>query len=391
MPFTIDTITYPRIFVPYFCYYFTMTQLRELTVLLERLAPTAYQESYDNSGLLVGNPATEITGVLVSLDATEAVVDEAIANGCNVVVSHHPIVFKGLKRLTGKTYVERTVIKAIKNDVALYAIHTNLDNVTGGVNFMIAEKLGLQNVRILAPKSQTLSKLVVFVPVENTQTLLTALHEAGAGKIGNYDHCSFRTEGIGTFRPLDGANPVIGTVNDNESVTEHRVEVIFPAYLENVMIAAMKQAHPYEEVAYDLYALNNQNQTIGAGAVGDLPAPMYSREWLRYLKFQMGLSVIRHTALLDTPVRRVAVCGGAGGFLLNDAVRAGADVFVTADYKYHEFFDADNRLTICDIGHYESEVFTKELIQRHLLKNFSTFAVILSETITNPVNYFFND
>ncbi len=366
-----------------------MPQLRELTAYLESLAPAAYQESYDNSGLLVGDLTAEITGVLVSLDATEAVVEEAIANGCNVVVAHHPIVFKGLKRFTGRTYVERTVIKAIKNDVALYAIHTNLDNVMGGVNFTIAEKLGLQNVRILAPKSQLLSKLVVFVPVESTQTLLNALYEAGGGQIGNYDHCSFRTEGTGTFRPLTGANPVIGTVGDDESLTEHRVEVLFPSHLESAMLAAMRQAHPYEEVAYDLYALNNPNQTVGSGAVGDLPAPMYAREWLRYLKHQMDLPLIRHTALPDKPIRRVAVCGGAGGFLLNNAVRAGADVFVTADYKYHEFFDADNRITICDIGHYESEVHTKDLLAGHLAKKFTTFAVILSQTVTNPVQYFF--
>lgn len=366
-----------------------MPQLRELTAYLEALAPAAYQESYDNSGLLVGDPTAEVTGVLVSLDATEAVVDEALTKGCNVVVSHHPIVFKGLKRFTGRNYVERTVIKAIKNDVALYAIHTNLDNVVGGVNFMIAEKLGLQNVRILAPKSQVLTKLVVFVPADSTPDVLNALYEAGAGQIGNYDRCSFRTEGIGTFRPLDGANPTIGTVGDEEHVTEHRVEVIFPSHLEHAMVSAMKRAHPYEEVAYDLYALNNQNQTVGSGAVGDLPAPMYGREWLHYLKHQMGLSVIRHTALLDKPIRRVAVCGGSGGFLLNDAVRAGADVFVTADYKYHEFFDADGRITICDIGHYESEVFTKDLLQQHLEKKFTTFAVILAETVTNPVEYFF--
>lgn len=367
-----------------------MPQLRELTTYLEAFAPVAYQESYDNSGLLVGDPTAEVTGVLVSLDATEAVVDEAITKGCNVVVAHHPIVFKGLKRFTGRNYVERTVMKAIKNDVALYAIHTNLDNVAGGVNFMIAEKLGLQNVRILAPKSQVLTKLVVFVPADSTSGVLNALYEAGAGKIGNYDRCSFRTEGTGTFRPLDGANPAIGTVGDEEHVTEHRVEVVFPNHLEHTMVAAMKRAHPYEEVAYDLYALNNQNQTVGSGAVGDLPAPMYGREWLHYLKHQMGLSVIRHTALPDKPVRRVAVCGGAGGFLLNDAVRAGAEVFVTADYKYHEFFDADGRITICDIGHYESEAFTKDLLQQHLEKKFTTFAVILAETVTNPVKYFFS-
>jgi dinuclear metal center YbgI/SA1388 family protein len=366
-----------------------MPQLRELTNYLEILAPAAYQESYDNSGLLVGDPTAEITGVLVSLDATEAVIDEALAKSCNVVVSHHPIVFRGLKKLTGRTYVERTVVKAIKNDVALYAIHTNLDNVVGGVNFMIAEKLGLQNVRILAPKSGVLTKLVVFVPAESTSDVLNALYEAGAGQIGNYDRCSFRTEGTGTFRPLDGANPAIGSVGDEESVAEHRLEVIFPSHLEHAMVTAMKRTHPYEEVAYDLYALNNQNQTVGSGAVGDLPASLHGREWLHYLKHQMGLSVIRHTTLLDKPIRRVAVCGGAGGFLLNDAIRAGAEVFVTADYKYHEFFDADDRITICDVGHYESEAFTKDLLQQHLAKKFTTFAVILSETTTNPVNYFY--
>lgn len=365
-----------------------MPQIRHLTAYLESLAPLAYQESYDNSGLIVGDPTTEIQGVLVTLDATEAVIDEAIAKGCNLVVAHHPIVFKGLKKLNGKTYVERTVIKAIKHDVAIYAIHTNLDNVVGGVNFKIAEKLALQNVRILAPKAQVLSKLVTFVPVADTQRVLDALYSAGAGQIGKYKNCSFRVNGTGTYQPGEGAQPVIGEVGDYHEEPENRLEVIFPSHQQGQMLAALRQSHPYEEVAYYLTALDNQNQEVGSGAVGDLAEPLAGEAWLAYLKQRMGLNLIRYTPLLDQPIRRVAVCGGVGSFLLSDAIRAGADVFVTADYKYHEFFDADKRILICDIGHYESEVFTKELISLHLAKKFTTFAVILAETDTNPVRYF---
>jgi dinuclear metal center YbgI/SA1388 family protein len=366
-----------------------MTLLRDLTRYLDAWAPPVYQESYDNAGLIVGDPNVPVTGVLVALDTTEAVVDEAIARGCNVIVAHHPIVFKGLKKLNGKNYVERTVIKAIKNDVAIFAAHTNLDHVAGGVNFQIAARLGLQNVQILAPKTQTLSKLVVYVPEANVNAVLTALYETGAGRIGSYDHCSFRVGGVGTFRPLTGANPVVGSVGHDETVQELRLEVLLPTYLEGAAVRAMQQAHPYEVPAYDLYALNNPNQTVGAGAVGDLPEPLDERTWLQHLKTSMNAAVVRHTPLRGQPVRRVAVCGGAGSFLLGDALRAGADAFVTADYKYHEFFDAEGRIVICDIGHYESEVFTKDLIQQHLAQKFTTFAVILSETNTNPVSYFF--
>ena len=365
-----------------------MTQIRHLTAHLEAFAPLAYQESYDNAGLIVGDPDADVTGVLVSLDATEAVVDEAIAKGCNVVVAHHPIVFRGLKKLNGKTYVERTVIKAIKNDVAIYAAHTNLDNVAGGVNFHIAEKLALQNVRILAPKAQVLSKLVVFVPTTDLGAVLKAVYEVGAGRIASYEHCSFRVGGRGTFRPLAGANPTVGQIDQDETVNEQRLEILLPTHQENAVVAAMTQAHPYEIPAYDLYPLNNANQTVGAGAVGDLAEPLDGAAWLSYLKTAMNLRVIRHTAPPERPIRRVALCGGSGSFLLPDAVRAGADVFVTADYKYHEFFDADGRILICDIGHYESEVFTKELIGGHLAKKFVTFAVILAQTDTNPVRYF---
>lgn len=366
----------------------TTPLIRDLTRYLDAWAPPAYQESYDNAGLIVGDPNVPVTGVLVSLDATEAIVDEAIAMNCNVIVAHHPIVFKGLKKLNGKNYVERTVIKAIKNDIAIFAAHTNLDSVAGGVNYHIASRLGLQNVQILAPKAQTLSKLVVYVPDADLPAVLSAVYEAGAGQIANYDHCSFRVGGTGTFRPLDGANPVVGEIAKDETVAEQRLEVLLPTYLEGAIVRAMQQAHSYEVPAYDLYALNNVNQTVGSGAVGDLPEAMDERTWLAHLKTTMNAAVIRYTLLRNKPVQRVAVCGGAGSFLLSDAVRAGADVFVTADYKYHEFFDADGRIVICDIGHYESEVFTKDLIAQHLRQKFTTFAVILADTDTNPVRYF---
>ena len=363
-------------------------QIRDLTRCLDAWAPPAYQESYDNAGLIVGDPDVPVTGVLVSLDTTEAIVDEAITKGCNVVVAHHPIVFKGLKKLNGKNYVERTVIKAIKNDIAIFAAHTNLDSVAGGVNYHIASRLGLQNVQILSPKKQTLSKLVVYLPDADVPGVLAAIYQAGAGHIAHYDHCSFRVGGTGTFRPLDGAKPVVGQLATDETVTEQRLEVLLPTYLERAVVRAMKQAHSYEVPAYDLYALNNTNQTVGAGAVGDLSFELAEIDWLTYLKQQMNVTVIRHTALRGKPVKRVAVCGGAGSFLLPDAIRAGADVFVTADYKYHEFFDAEGQTVICDIGHYESEVFTKDLIVQHLRQKFTTFAVISAETDTNPVFYF---
>ncbi len=365
-----------------------MTKIRHLAAHIEALAPLAYQESYDNVGLLVGDPNTDITGVLVTLDVTEAVVDEAIAKGCNVIVAHHPIVFKGLKKLNGKTYVERTVIKAIKNDVALYAAHTNLDNVAGGVNFKIAEKLNLKNVRILSPKTQLLTKLVTFVPVVDTQRVLDALYAAGAGQIGEYKNCSFRTSGTGTFQAGDNARPVIGEIGKYHEEAENRIEVIIPTHQQGQLLTALRQTHPYDEVPYYLTALDNLHQEVGSGAVGELPDALTGESWLAYLKEHMSLNLIRYTPLPNCPIRRIAVCGGVGSFLLPDALRAEADVFVTADYKYHEFFDAEGRIGICDIGHYESEVFTKDLIRGHLAEKFTTFAVILSVTDTNPVRYF---
>ncbi|OJJ15792.1 Nif3-like dinuclear metal center hexameric protein [marine bacterium AO1-C] len=365
-----------------------MPTVQQVTKYLEEFAPRVYQESYDNSGLIVGDPSMEVTGIMVSLDAIESVIDEAIAKNCNLVVAHHPIVFKGLRKLNGRNYVERTVIKAIKNDIGIYAIHTNLDNVAGGVNFKIAEKLGLENVKILAPKKQNQMKLTVFVPNEHTQQVLDALGKAGAGKIGNYEYCSFRTEGTGTFLGNEATNPAVGTKGQLEEVREDRIEVIFSTYLEGKVMQALRQAHPYEEVAYYLHALENTNTQIGSGAIGNLPEGLSGDAFLSYLKEKMDLKCIRHTNLLNKEIKKVAVCGGTGSFLLPRALGKGADVFITADYKYHEFFDADSKILIADIGHYESEQYTSELLRDYLVPNFEGLPVSITENNTNPINYF---
>jgi dinuclear metal center YbgI/SA1388 family protein len=362
-------------------------KIKDVTNYLESIAPRSYQESYDNSGLLVGDPQAEVTGILITLDCTEAVVHEAIESGCNLVVAHHPIVFKGLKKFTGANYVERTVMLAIRHDIALYAIHTNLDNVHTGVNRKIAAKIGLTNLRILAPRADTLQKLVTFIPEPDTEKVLAALHEAGAGQIGEYKNCSFRVAGTGTFQPTEAANPHIGQANRQEYVAETRAEVIFPAHRRGDLLAALRKSHPYEEVAYYITPLLNENQEVGAGMIGELATPVEPLVFLQGLKSSMNLKMLRHTAILPKNIQKVAVCGGAGSFLLPDAIGAGADVLVTADFKYHEFFDADGRIIVADIGHYESEVFTKELLQEVLMKKFHTFANIFSKTVTNPISY----
>ncbi|WP_304235683.1 Nif3-like dinuclear metal center hexameric protein [Jiulongibacter sediminis] len=364
-------------------------RLADLTNFLESWAPLSYQESYDNAGLITGNPNDEITGVLVSLDCIENVIQEAIEKKCNVIIAHHPIVFKGLKKITGKTYVERTIIQAIKNDIAIYAIHTNLDNIKGGVNFKIAEKLGLQNPRILAEKTDQLMKLTVFVPTPQTGPLLDALYAAGAGDIGNYSNCSFRTEGKGTFKANQQADPTIGKRGTYEEVNENRIEVIFPAHLKNKVLDGMREGHIYEEIAYYLSVLENPLQTVGSGIFGELEQELETMKFLQKVKENLKVSVIKYTDPIKSKIKKVAVCGGAGGFLLPNAIGQKADIFITADYKYHEYFDADGKIIIADIGHYESEQFTKELIRDEILKKFTTFATYLSEAKTNPINYLF--
>lgn len=362
-------------------------KIKKVINYLETIAPPSYQESYDNAGLIVGNPNMDATGAIICLDSIEAVIDEAIEKKCNLVIAHHPIVFSGLKRFNGRTYIERVVMKAIKNDIAIYAAHTNLDNVKIGVNAKICEKIGLQNTKILSPKKGRLKKLYTFVPSAQSDKVRNALFEAGAGQIGNYDETSFNIVGAGTFRANEGANPHVGDIGKRHYEAEVKIEVIFEDYKEGRIIAALKQNHPYEEVAYDIVSLDNKSNDVGSGMIGELEKPMTEKAFLLHLKNVMNTPVIRHTAFNDKKVKRVAVCGGAGSFLLNKAISQKADVFVTGDYKYHQFFDADGEIIIADIGHYESEQFTIELFYELITKKFSNFAVHLTEVNTNPVKY----
>lgn len=363
-------------------------KLIDLTRFLESLAPLSSQESYDNSGLIVGDPDMEVTGALLSLDCIESIVDEAIEKKCNVVIAHHPILFKGIKRLNGNDYVQRTILKAIKNDIALYAIHTNLDNYRYGVNAEIGRRIGLNSLEILSPKSESLTKLVVFVPDDFVEDVTEALFTAGAGSIGNYSECSFATSGTGTFLPNDGANPFAGVVGEREEALETKVEVIVSKHLLSGVVRAMKAAHPYEVVAYEVYSILNENNYEGSGMIGMLEEPMKSVDFLAHLKTTFNCVVIRHTNLISETISRVAFCGGAGSFLLKNAIAQQADIFITGDYKYHEFFDAESQIVIADIGHYESEQFTSNLLEGVLTKKFPKFAVHLTEVNTNPINYF---
>ena len=364
-------------------------QVKDIIAIMERLAPLNYQEGYDNCGLQVGDAAAPITGILLTLDVTEAVVDEAMRRGCNMIVAHHPLIFGGLKRLTGRNYVERTILKAIKNDIAIYAAHTNLDNMRHGVNARIAEKLGLVNTRILAPMGNTLCKLYTYAPANIADRVRDAMFAAGAGAVGNYSECSFNTTGTGTFRPGSDANPAIGTAGgEREQVEEVKIEVLVEKHAERAVLEAMRRSHVYEEVAYELIPLANANQQIGAGMVGELPQPMNGTDFLAHVKQAMKTDCIRHTALLIEPVKRVALCGGAGSFLLKDAISAGAQFFITGDFKYHQFFDAGGKIVIADIGHYESEQFTTELFAEALGAQLPAARILLSETPTNPVFYY---
>lgn len=363
-------------------------KLIEITNALETFAPLALQENYDNAGLLLGNHNQEISAALLCLDVTEAVLHEAITSGCNLIIAHHPVIFSGIKRLTGSNYVERILLKAIKNDIAIYAAHTNLDNVRQGVNAKIASRLELKNTFVLLPKPDQLMKLFTFVPVGKAAQVRQALFDAGAGSIGNYDACSFNSDGTGTFRGNEASNAYIGEKGKMHTEPETKIEVIFPFWLRNQVITALQKNHPYEEVAYDIMALKNPWNHTGAGIVGDLASPMDSTLFLEYLKEKMLVTIIRHTKLHTNLISKVAVCGGAGSFLLKNAIDAGADVFITADFKYHQFFDAEDRIIIADIGHFESEQFTTEIFAEVLRQKFPTFAVRFTSVNTNPINYF---
>ena len=354
---------------------------------LQDLAPLAYAEDFDNVGLLVGDKNQPVSGVLVTLDTLEAVVDEAIENSCNLIVSFHPIIFKGLKKLTGKTYVERVVIKAIRHNIAIFSIHTALDNALEGVNSIICDQLGLKNKKILIPQAGTIKKLQTYVPKPNAEELRQALFNAGAGSIGNYESCSFNVDGEGTYMGNEDSNPVIGKKGELHTENETAISVTFKKHLESKVLKKLFDAHPYEEVAYEISTLENTNQHIGMGMIGELENEMNTKECLQFIKTKMNTKCIRHSKFINKSIKRIAVLGGSGSFAINAAKIAGADLFVTADLKYHDFFSAENDIVLADIGHYESEQFTKTFLVDYLSKKITNFAIILSKTNTNPIKY----
>ncbi|MBA4746658.1 MAG: Nif3-like dinuclear metal center hexameric protein [Muricauda sp.] len=361
--------------------------VNDIAKVLEELAPLAHAEEFDNVGLLVGNPNMEVKGVLVTLDTLENVVEEAIEKKCNLIVSFHPIIFKGLKRLTGSNYVERVVIKAIAHNIAIYSMHTALDNSKMGVNAKICEVLGLKNPEILIPRTKSIKKLTTYAPSADADTIKMALFAAGAGEIGKYSNCSYSLEGTGSFKAGNGANPAVGKVGEVHFEKETQINVIYTFEKEKSILKALFDAHPYEEVAYEVLTLENSNQDLGMGMIGTLDAEMDEKEFLLLVKDRMNASVVRHSKLLGNKVKKVAVLGGSGAFAIGAAKKSGANIFVTADIKYHEFYQAEDQLVIADIGHFETEQFTKDLLVDYLTKKIPNFAVSLSESITNPIKY----
>jgi dinuclear metal center YbgI/SA1388 family protein len=361
--------------------------VKSICELIEEVAPLALQESYDNAGLLVGNSQMEVTSVLVSIDITEEVINEAIQKKCNLIISHHPLIFSGLKRLTGQNEVQRCVAKAIKDDIAIYAAHTNLDNVLQGVSAKMAQKIGLKNIRILQPKQNSLLKLITYVPQLHSYRVRQALFEVGAGQIGNYDSCSFNSEGTGTFRANENAQPFVGNFDELHSEPETKLEVILPDYLKYKVLEALLKMHPYEEPACDFIPLKNSWNQVGAGVVGELENPESELDFLNRIKSIFKVPTIRHTNLLERKIKRVALCGGSGSSFLSDAISIRADVYISGDFKYHEFFDAEKKILIADIGHFESEQFTKDIFYEIITKKMPTFAVQISDSKTNPINY----
>jgi dinuclear metal center YbgI/SA1388 family protein len=363
-------------------------QIGEIIKTIEDFAPLALQESWDNAGLTVGDRDNNVESVVLCLDVTTEVLDEAISKGAGLVISHHPVIFRGLMKLTGSDATERIILKAIQNNIALYAAHTNIDRIWGGVNSRMAGKLGLKKQEILIPEGGILRKLIVFVPEEHASKVREAIFSSGAGHIGEYDQCSFNISGEGSFRGSDATYPFAGKPGVLHFEKEIRIETIYPAFLENRIIKSMIESHPYEEVAYDIYSLGNKWERAGIGMVGEMESPLGSKEFLEMLRSVFKSVVIRHTRPPDKKIARVAVCGGSGSSLIHAAMKSKADVYVSGDFKYHDFFEAGPGFMIADIGHFESEQFTMEIFNDLLTKKFPNFAVHFSEVNTNPIHYF---
>lgn len=362
-------------------------KISEIISVIEEVAPLPLQESYDNAGLQVGNKNNEATGALLCIDVTEDIIDEAIENGLNLVISHHPLIFKSIKSITGKNYIERAIIKAIKNDIAIYSAHTNLDNAFGGVNFKIAEKLGLSDIKVLSPIFGRMLKLTVFVPTESADEVRNSILSSGAGEIGSYDMCSYNMEGYGTFRAKEGANPYCGEIGSIHKEKEVRIEVILPDYNKNRVLKSMMQSHPYEEPAYDIIPLANSNNYAGSGVVGELIAPMNEEDFLAMVKNVFHVGALKYSSLTGKKVKRVALCGGSGAFLFDEALRVKADAFITGEIGYHNYFMADGQILMVEAGHYETEQYTKDIFCDIITKKFPNFAVQYTNVETNPINY----
>ena len=362
-------------------------KLSEIISVIESFAPLAYQEAYDNAGLLLGSENMEIKKALITIDVTEEVINEAINVKANLIISHHPVIFNEIKKITGKTYTERIIIKAIRDNMAIYAAHTNLDNVMEGVNYKICQKLDLDNLRILSPVKGELRKIVTFVPLDHADKVRLAIFNAGAGQIGNYEQCSYNLEGFGTFKGSEETNPYAGEKGKLHIEKEIRIETIFPKAIQQKVVSAMIAAHPYEEVAYDIYPLDNSYANAGMGMIGELEKDTNELTFLKRIKSVFDIKTLKHTKLRNKNIKKVAVCGGSGSFLIKDAISADADIFITGDIKYHQFFDAYDNILIADVGHYESEQFTKEIFYELLKKKLPKFALHLSKVKTNPINY----
>ena len=362
-------------------------KIKEIVSALDRFAPLPLQDGFDNAGLQIGLTEAEATGALLCLDVTEAVLDEAIALGCNLVISHHPLIFKGYKSITGKDYVERCILKAIRNDMVLYAAHTNLDNAKGGVNNKIAEKIGLKHLQVLEPKRNSLLKLVTFVPTEQAERVRKALFAAGCGNIGGYDSCSYNLKGEGTFRAGENTHPFCGSIGELHREEEVRIETILPSYKKGEVVRALLSAHPYEEPAFDLYPLENEWTQAGAGIVGELETPETELEFLKRIKKIFEVECVKHNRLTGREIQKVALCGGAGAFLIPQAIRSGADIFITGEIKYHDYFGHEDEILLAEIGHYESEQYTKEIFYSIIRDLFPNFALHLSKINTNPIKY----
>lgn len=362
-------------------------RISQIIEALEDFAPLPLQEDFDNAGLQVGFAGDHLRGILVCLDVTEEIINEALDLDCNLIITHHPLIFKPIKKLTGKTYIERCVMAACRHNIAVYSAHTNLDNAYQGVNFKLAEKIGLQNVRVLKPKEDALLKLVTFVPVDHADSIRNVLFNADAGHTGDYDSCSFNVEGEGTFRALEYTNPFVGKRGELHRESEIRIETVIPAYRKSSVLRMLLAAHPYEEPVFDFYPLANTWNRAGSGVVGELPIEEDEESFLQRIKAIFQLKSIQHSPFTGRMIRDVALCGGSGAFLIKDAIAYGADVFLTGEAKYNDYYDVEDHILLGVLGHYETEVCTKEIFYDVITKKIPNFAIHFTSVNTNPVNY----